>query len=114
LTAAAGAASIWSGVDTLSNPGEDKVRRECAPGDTQCDLYQQGLSNQRRTNVLIGVTAGLGVGTILIGALFTDWSGKSTAQGTLVKVSKKRAAGLSLEPWAEVGGGAVLGAQGRF
>lgn len=115
LTAVAGAATIWSGVDTLSNPGEDKVRRECARGDTECDLYRQGRDNQRRTNVLIGVTAGLGVSTIIVGAFLTNWSGSPrAAQGKLVQGAKKRVSGLSIEPWAEVGEGALLGARGRF
>jgi hypothetical protein len=116
LTAAAGAATLWSGVDTLNNPGEARVSEECQRGDTSCGLYQDGLRSQRRTNVLIGVTAGLGAGTIVIGAFFTDWSGASRAsQGRTVKLSKqRRAARVALEPWAEVGAGAVLGARGRF
>jgi hypothetical protein len=116
LTAAAGAATIWSGVDTLNNPGEERVNEECQRGDTSCPLYQDGLRSQRRTNVLIGVTAGLGAGTIVIGALLTDWSGGGRApQGRILKLSnQKRAAGVALEPWAELGAGAVLGARGRF
>jgi hypothetical protein len=103
LTVAAGAATVWSGIDTQNNPGVDRVRQECAGQGTDCDLYQDGLSRQRRTNVLIGVTAGVGVLTGVIGAFLTDWSGGS---------QPKKAA--RVEPYVNVLGGASLGARGSF
>lgn len=109
LTVAAGAATIWSGVDTLNNPGEERVGRECPRGDTSCPLYQQGLESQRRTNILIGVTAGLGVGTILVGTLWTDWGARDERTGTNRKQTASR-----VRPWLQVGEGALVGAEGRF
>jgi hypothetical protein len=82
LTAAAGGVLIWSGVDALNNPGPDKVRQACAGKGTDCPEYQQGLDAQLRTNVMIGVTGGLGAATVLL-AIFTRWSsGKTTPPKT--------------------------------
>lgn len=101
LTVVAGAATVWSGLDTQNNPGPDAVREGCAGQGTDCELYQDGLDRQRRTNVLIGVTAGLGVVSGVIGAFLTDWSGGSD----------KKAA---VQPYVNVLGGASVGARGRF
>lgn len=73
-TAGLGGVTIWSGVDTMQDPGEDVVRTECRGLGTDCAAYQRGLEKQLRTNVLIGVTAGLGVVTGVVAA-FTDWGG---------------------------------------
>jgi hypothetical protein len=100
LTLAAGGATVWSGIDTRNNPGKDKVRRDCAGQGESCPTYQQGLSHERRTNVLIGVTAGLGVTTIVIGAFLTDWSG-----------GKAKAARAGVHPFVGLGS---VGAEGRF
>ena len=102
LTVAAAGVTTWSGLDTLNDPGEERIRRDCSQGDTSCELYQLGLSKQRRTNVLLGVTGGLGLGTILVGAVFTDW------RGAPARTSGK------LEPWLVIGEGALAGARGRF
>jgi len=111
LTAVAGGVTIWSGLDTQNNPGPDRVKDECVGQGEDCALYQEGLSKQLRTNVLIGVTAGLGVGTILVGALATNWSGGGgEAEGD----QGKRAQKIALTPWISVGDGALLGARGRF
>jgi hypothetical protein len=74
LTAAAGGVLAWSGVDTLQNPGPDKVRQACAGKGTDCPEYKLGQENQLRTNILVGVTAGVGAATVLL-AIFTRWSG---------------------------------------
>lgn len=74
LTVGAGGVLIWSGVDTLNNPGTDVVKQKCAGLGESCPQYQQGLSSQLRTNVLIGVTAGLGVLTGIVGIFLTQWS----------------------------------------
>jgi hypothetical protein len=67
-----------TGIDTLNNPGPDAVRQGCAcTTDTclnACQLYQQGQSEQTRTNVLIGVTGGLGLITLVTAAFLTQWS----------------------------------------
>jgi hypothetical protein len=74
LTAVAGGLTIASGIDTLHNPGEDAVRRECAGQTESCPAYQKGRDAQLRTNVLIGVTAGVGVVTGVIGLFLTQWT----------------------------------------
>src|SRR6187402_546329 len=81
LTAVAGGITIWSGLDTQNNPGADKVRSTCQAGNTEeCQsLYQKGVDSQHRTNILLGVTAGVGVATAVIGAFFTDWGGSKQA-----------------------------------
>lgn len=118
VTAALGAVTIWSGLDTAENPGEDAVRAACRDDLPTCDsLYEDGRSRQTRTNVLLGVTAGLGLGTILVGALATDWGGNDAVEvggvrahrGTLRSKSRAR-----LVPWLVVGDGALVGAEGSF
>ena len=68
LTVASGALLIWSGVDTL----ESKRAFDDAPSQ---GLYDEGRSNEVRTNVLIGTTSVLAALTIVSG-VFTDWDGK--------------------------------------
>ena len=116
LTAVVGGVSVWSGLDTQSNPGPDKVRDTCRTGTqpTECQsLYQQGLDEQHRTNALLGVTAGVGVATAVIGAFFTDWGGaaKPAAEAEQAHASRKS---FSVEPWLSIGSGASVGALGRF
>ncbi len=77
LTAGALGVTVWSGVDTLNNPGVDAVRAACAGQDETCSLYQDGLAAQTRTNVLIGVTAGTAALTAAIGLFFTNWRGSA-------------------------------------
>jgi hypothetical protein len=74
-TAALGGVTIWSGIDTVKNPGADAVKAACAGKGTSCALYEQGRSKQTRTNVFVGATAGAGAVTIVL-AIFTKW--KST------------------------------------
>lgn len=113
LTAVAGGITIWSGLDTQSNPGADKVKSECQAGASDCQtLYNQGVDKQHRTNILIGTTAVLGVGTAVIGAFLTDWSGKKKAEPAAEAAKRER--GFSIQPWVSVGGGASVGALGRF
>jgi hypothetical protein len=116
LTAVAGGVSIWSGLDTKSNPGPDQVRSACQANSPECPtLYQQGLDRQHRTNILLGVTAGMGVATGLIGAFFTDWgeAAKKPAPDP-EQAAKAHKKGFSIEPWLAVGSGASVGALGRF
>ncbi len=106
-TAGAGGALVWSGLDTLENPGADAVREGCVGLGPSCPLYQQGLDAQLRTNVLIGVTGGLGAVTaVLIG--FTDFGGKAPAKSA----SAWRA--TSFVPVALSGGGLGVAAAGQF
>lgn len=119
LTVVAGGVTAWSGVDTVNDPGVDRVRDECRGLGEDCELYQQGRDKQARTNVLAGVTAGLGVVTILVGAFATDWSGGKAATVGDDRAARRRskgfrAAGVELEPWLTLDRGATLGASGRF
>jgi hypothetical protein len=101
LTTVLAGATIWSGIDTKNNPGRDVVEERCLDLGENCPEYQQGLDSQRRTNLLLGVTAG---GAVLTGvvALFTDWGREApTSTGTV------------LTP-AVLAGGAGLSATGRF
>jgi hypothetical protein len=108
VTAVLGGVTVWSGIDTVNNPGADRVKEECGNEGEACDLYQDGLSRQRRTNVLIGVTAGVGVATILVGVLATDWRGGKDQQA-----SRRVERGVRVAPWASLDGGG-LQAVGRF
>lgn len=121
LTAVLGGVTIWSGVDTVNNPGKARLKSECDAGDTSCPTYQTALAHQTRTNVLIGATAGAGVATILIGTLATNWSGVSEpsepAPGddySSIGRRRVRRQQAQLAPWVVLGSGALVGAQGRF
>jgi hypothetical protein len=72
----------------------------------------------------LGATAAVGVTTLLIGVLATDWGGKSAAtepekpedEYSLSSKSRARRArsALRVQPWVTVGNGALVGAEGRF
>jgi hypothetical protein len=113
LTAVVGGITVWSGLDTVNNPGADKVKAACDAMQPDCnDLYQQGRSKQTRTNVLIGASGVLGAATILIGVLATDWSGGKSAPAP-DKSAKLLRAHVDVAPWASFDGGG-LQAVGRF
>ncbi|MEI9940555.1 MAG: hypothetical protein WDO69_25350 [Pseudomonadota bacterium] len=115
VTAALGGVTVWSGIDTKNNPGADRVRQACSAGAPDCDsLYHQGLDKQHRTNLLLGVSAGLGVATAVVGAFFTDWSGPKKPASDTEQAVKARPQGFSIQPWFAVGSGASVGALGRF
>lgn len=100
LTTVLAGATIWSGIDTRNNPGRDVVEERCLDLGESCPEYQQGLDSQRRTNLLLGVTAG---GAVLTGvvALFTDWGREAPTSQTV------------LAP-AMLPGGTGVSATGRF
>jgi hypothetical protein len=106
LTVGAGATLAWSGLDT--NSDADSYEASIAAGDFETARRQlaKGRDEERRTNILIGVTAGLGLTTALIAA-FTDWGGSDEAEpDTSTAIT---GAGVSALP----GGGAVA-VEGRF
>jgi tetratricopeptide (TPR) repeat protein len=113
LTAVVGGVLVWSGIDTLNNPGKAKVSAACAePRQSNCQaLYDQGRSSQTRTNVLIGATGAVGVATILVGVLATDWSGGKKASDE--KAASRLRPRVDVAPWASLDGGG-LQAVGRF
>jgi len=120
LTAVLSGVTIWSGLDTQNNPGADKVRDACkrlADGSQGSDcetLYNQGLDKQHRTNLLLGVTAGVGVATAVVGAFFTNWGGGSKPAPDAEEAARARGKGFSIQPWLAIGSGASVGALGRF
>lgn len=79
-TLVVGGVTVWSGVDTLNYPGADEVRESCRGQGTDCPEYQEGLDQQSRTNVLIGVTAGTAALTAIFGLFLTDWSSEEAPE----------------------------------
>ncbi len=69
VTAGLGGTLVWSGLDTLD--GNTAYTRT----PTQAGL-DDGRSREMRTNVLVGVTAGTGVATVVLG-IFTRWHPRS-------------------------------------
>jgi hypothetical protein len=110
-TVAAGGVTAWSGIDTVNNPGKERVKNECAAGDEECPLYQEGRSKQARTNVLLGVTGVLAVATGLVGALAVDWGGKPASAEAR---KKPHVAPFVNVPIADAGKTFSIGARGRF
>jgi hypothetical protein len=99
LTAVGVGLTIWSGIDAENNPGTDAVKAGCVGQGESCPLYQQGLSAQRRTNILLGATAGVAAVTAVLGVFFTQWS----------HAERPAAAGLRLEPALGVGQAGLRG-----
>lgn len=101
LTAAGTGVSIWSYIDTVNNPGVNAVKRDCVGQGESCPQYQQGLNSQRRTDVLIASTAGVGAVTAVIGLFFTRWGGAAATPTT----------GTRIEPTVGIGS---IGLKGAF
>jgi hypothetical protein len=74
LTAVGAGVTVWSGLDTQNNPGPNAVKADCVGQGTSCPQYQQGLSSQLRTNVLLAASGGVGLVTAVVGIFFTQWS----------------------------------------
>lgn len=104
LTAVGAGVTIWSGIDTENNPGTAAVKADCVGQGNNCPQYQQGLSSQTRTNVLIAATGGVGLVTAVIGIFFTQWSRPDAAAA-----EHPPQAGLHVTPVAGPGGAALLG-----
>ncbi len=87
-TLALGAVTIWSGID--ANRGvssfESAARNANSPGinnnasptpaEQAQSLLDEGRQKERRTNILIGVTAGMAATTAVLG-IFTNWKNES-------------------------------------
>jgi len=81
-TVIVGALAVFSGLNTLSARDQyEEYAKTAPPGEESMraakTLYDDGVSRELRTNVLIGATALLGVGTAVV-ALLTDWGGGET------------------------------------
>lgn len=94
LTAVLGGVSAWSGLDTNS------ARKDYDENPTP-DGLDDGRAKQRRTNLLIGTTAVVGVSTVVVGVFFTNWKGRKQP------VSAPEDTALLLGP-------GFVGARGRF
>lgn len=88
--------TIWSGVDTVENPGADAVREQCVGQGTDCPAYRDGAAKQLRTNVLIGASGGLALLTGVFAVFVTDWSGESADSLAVRSWLGPDAAGLSV------------------
>ncbi len=113
VTVGLGATTIWSGIDTIQNPGADKVKEECRGQGEDCPLFQEGEAKEVRTNALIGGTAGAAALTVIF-AIVADWDGDDG-----------EAASASRPLWVDFGGArafsghsrdhhVVVGYRGRF
>ena len=102
-TAIALGVTVWSGINTINSPGVNAVRADCVGQGASCPAYVEGRNEQLRTNVLIGVTAGLGAATGVIGLFFTRWSHAPEKAPTPI--------GGSFTP---LPGGGAVGLSGRF
>jgi hypothetical protein len=76
VTVGLGVVTVWSGLDTL------KARDDYRDSNTRTD-WEQGKDREKRTNILIGATAGAAVITGVV-AFFTDWGGGDAAQARSV------------------------------
>jgi len=103
------------GINAINNPGPDAVRDGCAAGEYDCELYQQGLANQTAANVAGGITAAVGVFTI-VAAIATDWGGKRKKKQEPDPSAgwSVRSGAFTLRPTLDIGSGATLGAAGTF
>ena len=106
VTAVLAGVTVWSNADMRANPGKDKVREDCVGLGESCPTYQDGISAQKRTNTLLIVSGVAAVGTGVLGAFFTNWSGSG---GSTSGEGKAR-----VVPTVAVGQGLLLGASGSF
>jgi hypothetical protein len=77
LTAIGVGLIVWSGIDTLNDPGTATVKAACVDGyfSGNCrSSYDTGSAAQERTNVFIAVTSVFAVATGVVGLFFTQWS----------------------------------------
>jgi hypothetical protein len=114
-TVALGAVTVWSGIDANNGVSayESAARTANSPGingggsptpqEQAQSLLEEGRSKERRTNILIGVTAGMAATTAVLG-VFTNWKGES-----------REAASKRIEPAIGVStNGGALTIKGRF
>lgn len=122
VTAGLGGTTIWSGVDTLNDPGTDRVREECAGQGEECQLYKDAQAKELRTNALIGATAGAAAITLVLG-IVGNWGGDGDKPAEApTKDSAARQRAVTFDPprlWVDYGDakgktGVHLGVGGRF
>jgi hypothetical protein len=91
LTLALGATATWSALDMMDKKSEYE-------DDPTKQRYLDGKDTEQRTNILLGATAAVALGTGVI-AIFTDWSGDS---------GQPEQRGLRVRPAVGTGGGALF------
>lgn len=90
LTLGAGGVLVWSGMDTLSarDEYEEVAAQERRDGNLEfteaSQLLADGRDKERRTNILIGATAGLAAITVVM-AIVTDWGGSDDDERAMVR-----------------------------
>ena len=73
LTVALAGITVWSGLDTL----QQKDAFDRAPSQNNLDV---GRDKQSRTNVLLGVTAGVAAATAVTAIVLVDWRGSPSRE----------------------------------
>ena len=108
LTAVGTGLIVWSGIDTVNNPGQTAVRKACINGyDAACkSVYDPGSAAEVRTNVFVAVTSVLGVATGVVGLFFTQWSSPATVAGAQPAPART----LSVVPVLGIGQAGLAGA----
>ncbi len=109
LTVAAGGATAISGFEAQKHPGTAAVRADCVGQGTSCPEYQQGLSAQLRTNVLLGVTGGLGLVTAIVGLFLTQWGSPEARTPESARARDGTRDGAHIEPVIGIGQAGVRG-----
>lgn len=94
VTAVVGGVTLWSGLDT-------NKARDAYDADPTPEGLDEGRAKQSRTNLLLGATAVVGVGTAVVGLFLTNWKGKPKP------APPPEDAGLLVGP-------GFVGARGRF
>ncbi len=114
-TIALGAVTVWSGIDandgveayesaarTASSPGINDGSSP-TPAEQAQALLEEGQSRERRTNILIGVTAAMAASTAVLG-VFTNW-----------KAESRETAARRIQPSIGIGRrGGAFAIEGRF
>ncbi len=76
VTAVLAGATAWSGMDTRS-------QREDFDANPTAEGYDEGVAAQKRTNVLLGITAAAGVTTAALGLFGVQWDQGKRAEVAL-------------------------------
>ena len=73
VSAALAGATVWSGLDTQS-------KRDDFDANPTAAGYDEGVSAQKRTNILLGLTAAAGVTTAALGLFAVEWEDGKEAE----------------------------------
>jgi hypothetical protein len=76
LTAVLAGVTLWSGLDTRS-------KRNAFESNPTAQVYDEGVSAQTRTNILLGTTAAVAAATVLVGVFAVQWRTSEETQVSL-------------------------------